>query len=131
MRNERHKKDLGNFSYSWFAGCSFSSCCCCFLGLAFELTVYPCPAAVICPLSCWAIVLLSVMWISSVDDDDDVDDSIKKNCQLCYTHNLLTIIMVYFRNDARIYLISMCDLYYEYLIIKLLFIPIWMVDRRI
>jgi len=47
------KKDLGNFSYSWFAGCSFSSSCCCyFLGLAFGLTVYPCPAAVVCPLSC-------------------------------------------------------------------------------
>jgi len=46
------KKDLGNFSYSWFAGCSFSSCCCCFLGLAFGLTVYPYPAAVVCPLSC-------------------------------------------------------------------------------
>ena len=70
------KKDLGNLSYSWFAGCSFS-CCCCFLGLAFELTVCPCPAAVVCPLSCWAVVLLSVMLVSSVDDADDVDDIIK------------------------------------------------------
>jgi hypothetical protein len=66
------------------------------------------------------------MLVSSVDDADDVDDIIKiKNCQLYYTYNILTVIMAYFRNDARMYLISMYDLYYEYRIIKFLFILIW------
>ena len=72
------------------------------------------------------------MLVSSVDDADDVDDIIKiKNCRLYYTYNILTVIMAYFRNDARMYLISMYDLYYEYRIIKFLFILIWMMDRRI
>ena len=91
------------------------------------------PAVVVCPLSCCAVVLLSVMLISSVDDDDDVDNTIKlkKIVDSIILIILLTIIMVYFRNDVRIWLISMYDLYYEYLIVKLLFIAIWNADRRI
>ena len=73
------------------------------------------------------------MLISSVDDDDDVDNTIKlkKIVDSIILIIFLTIIMVYFRNDVRIWLISMYDLYYEYLIVKLLFIAIWMADRRI
>ena len=73
------------------------------------------------------------MLISSVDDDDDVDNTIKlkKIVDSIILIIFLTISMVYFRNDVRIWLISMYDLYYEYRIVKLLFIAIWIADRRI
>ncbi len=73
------------------------------------------------------------MLVSSVDDADDVDNTIKlkKIVDSIILIIFLTIIMVYFRNDVRIWLISMYDLYYDYLIVKLLFIAIWMADRRI